>query len=395
MGSEDFDVVIVGAGPAGSTAAFFLGQAGLRVAVLEKERLPRYKVCGGGVPERILRIFPFSFEPVIQSRVKTVTYTLGDRAVTHPLPERPIRMVMRSDFDQHILSHSHAEVFQEAAVRDIMENDRGVTLATRDGRQFSAHYLVGADGANSIVARKIGLRSGRVLAAAIEVEAPVPTEVFARFRDQPVFIFGEIPMGYLWIFPKAEHLSVGIAAYRPKPGELQSVLRRVMARHGISIEGLPVHGHPIPIYVRRERLATRRSLLVGDAAGLVDPMNGEGIRFAIKSGQLAAEAILAGQLDRYAHQVHRRIGFNHQLALGLGLLFYKFPRACYHLGVRNPFTCQAFADLLSDQADYPEVLVRMFATLPLYLATEGFARLAGRLAGPDWTDRVRAVVYSS
>ncbi len=101
----------------------------------------------------------------------------------------------------------------------------------------------------------------------------------------------------------------------------------------------------------------QRSLLVGDAAGLVDPFSGEGIRFAIKSGKMAAEAILSERLDQYPQHVYREIGFSHMFGIGLALLFYYLPGLCFVLGVRNPFATQAFVDLLSDRANYPIVIL--------------------------------------
>jgi flavin-dependent dehydrogenase len=211
--------------------------------------------------------------------------------------------------------------------------------------------------------------------AAIEAEAPAPEEVMRRFTGAPVFIFGEIRQGYLWIFPKANHLSVGIGALHPKPGKLQATLKRVMGRYGISLEGVPFHGHPIPIFTGREPIATRRSLLVGDAAGLVDPFNGEGIRFAIKSGKLAAEAILSGRLQDYPENVDREIGKDHRYASVLAWLFYHFPRTCFALGVRNPFATQAFTRLMNDQIRYPEVFLWLFGSLPLFLLSQGVTTL--------------------
>ena len=389
---EIYDAIVVGAGPAGSTAAYTLGEAGYKVLVLEKERIPRYKTCGGGLAASLLEMFPFSFEPVIQSRVKAISFAMGTRRVTVPLSHRPLRMVMRADFDAHILSHARAEVQQEARVRRVEESDGRVSVETERGR-YKCRYLIGADGANSVVARELGLRPSRLMAAAIEAEAPVPPGILDRFADTPLFIFGEIDMGYLWVFPKAEHLSVGIGALRPGPGVLQSTLDRVMARYGIPLEGVARHGHPVPLHVRREPIATRRVLLTGDAAGLVDPFSGEGIRFAVKSGRWAAEAILSGHLEGYQKTVDRNLGLDHTLAVGLAWLFYRFPRACFALGVRNPFTSHAFADMLSDQAGYPEVIVRMFGTLPIFLATEAAAALAGRFAGIEGKNRVREAIY--
>jgi len=167
-----------------------------------------------------------------------------------------------------------------------------------------------------------------------------------------------------------------------------------MTRYGIPIEGQPRKGHPLPIYTHREQISTSRILLVGDAAGLVDPFSGEGIRFAIKSGRLAADAILSGHIERYAASVDRQIGRNHRLGMQLTNLFYSLPQPYFELGARNPFVTRAIMDMLADRIGYGSVLLQSAGTLPLFLLMETVVHAGGLIGGPKVMDSLRRTVYS-
>ena len=142
-----------------------------------------------------------------------------------------------------------------------------------------------------------------------------------------------------------------------------------MKRYGISLDEQK-HGHPLPIYIRREQVNTARTFLAGDAAGFVDPFTGEGIRFAIKSGRLAAEAILAGDPQRYTARLRRTIQRNHQHARTWTAIFYRFPRLCFELGLRNPVLSRALMQMMDDRIGYGRLFLQIISTLPLFLTTQ-------------------------
>ncbi len=356
----DWDVIVVGGGIGGASAALFLTAQGLRVGVLEKERLPRYKACAGGLPQQAQSLLPLSLEPVTEVVVTDVIYALRrEKQVRQSLYNRPAIMVNRADLDYYVLQQSEADVVDGAAVSEVQEHDDRVCVRTADGHSYQARYLIGADGANSRVARALGLRRGRTMGAAIEAEVYPPTEVMARYRHTALFQFGAVRWGYVWIFPKRDHLSVGIGAFGKPTSQLRETLWQEMAALGVPMDGASWRGHPLPIHLQAEQLHTSRCVLIGDAAGLVDAFLGEGIRYAMLSARIAAESILNGNIAGYSERIRTEISEGLAPARTAARAFYGFPNLCFWCVARNPNLTRVFLDLVAGDITYRQLVRRL------------------------------------
>lgn len=284
-------VLVVGAGPAGSTAARLLAERGARVTLIEARRLPRPKLCGGGLTPKAQRLLPLRSLATVERRVETVELR-GGRVPPFRVtrPEAAIAMVERASFDFALVeaaSASGVEVRDGERVLDAGEDEAGVWLVT-DRDRLRADALVAADGEPSRTARRLGLASAPTrLALALEIDVPLSIAV----RPDTAVISYSVPGGYAWYFPKRDHANMGVASARRS---LDRTLREDLARFatsvGLEVDAAGIRGHWLPIGLRRGTVASRRAVLVGDAAAMADPLFGEGIAYALHSADLAAAA---------------------------------------------------------------------------------------------------------
>ena len=331
--SHSFDIAVVGGGPAGSSAAISLAQTGMEVVLVEKYSLPRYKACGGGLLRRAIRLLPFNIDPVIECKCYVIKVNLLDANLRFSLErtEPIVTTTMRQHFDHFMVStaqESGVEVWTGCEVLDLHTNSSHVELLTERGL-LRAKFAIGADGAASLVARKAGWSKCSAFFRTLEFEVYVSESELSRFSGYARFDLGLVPGGYAWVFPKSDHLSIGIGSIHRGQLRLGQKLQEYFRIIGLErILKIDAHGSFIPVSPRKGSLSRKRTLLVGDAAGLANPLTGEGITFAILSGQLAARALTEGAFDQdlvrkvYDRTLTEEILKERRLSLFLSKLIY-------------------------------------------------------------------------
>lgn len=358
-----YDCIIVGAGPAGGTAAYHLAKKGRSVLVLEKEALPRYKPCGGGVSPIVAEWFDFDFSPAISLKVSSIRYTweMGDPVEAELKTAEPIWMVRRDIFDHFLIQQSQkqgAELRESTEVTGIEFKGSHWQVNTANG-PIEGRYLIAADGAKGPMAKWLGFKDRkRRMGGALEAEAITQIENghIAHFE------FGMVKNGYIWNFPKADGYSIGIGTFRGgEPQNLREIVTEYSKMFGVDFKSIKQFGHPLCLWDGDQKLHAQNALLAGEAACVVDPFTAEGIRPSIFSGLKASEAIhqaLSGDanaLENYTKVIAEEWGADMVWAQRLAGVFYRLPGVGYRLGVKRPAATQKFGQILSGKLGYKDI----------------------------------------
>jgi geranylgeranyl reductase family protein len=355
---ERYDVLVVGAGPAGSATAIHLARGGARVLLADRARFPRDKPCGGGVTGRALRQAPCDITPVVERVVHTFELRLHHhRSFRRTSSEPLILMTQRRRLDLFLAEQAvaaGASFRDNARVEQIELGANGVT-ATVGGTSVTADLLVGADGANGVVARAAGLEAGIVRGVALEGNVPWSLLDDDRYTSTAVVELGAPAGGYGWLFPKGEHANLGVGGWAAEGPNLRGHLARLARAYSVDPAAIvDVRGHRLPM--RRVGASTPghdRVLLVGDAAGLVDPLSGDGIYEAFASARLATEAILAADPGRYAETLSRALDHHAGASWAAKRALDRHPAVCFW-AARSPGVFGVVAGLLRGDVGHPD-----------------------------------------
>jgi geranylgeranyl reductase family protein len=350
-----YDVVVVGGGPSGSTCARLLSEAGLKVLLLEKERLPRFKLCAGCLSARAEDLLPRGWKKLVLNEIRGGYLGFRGRDYRRIRSSLPVAYIVdRSTFDHFLVKEalaSGADLWEETEFI-YFEGEGPLKVYTNKG-PIRTDFLIGADGFHTRVGRQLGYRKRKFFRS-------VEFWTEGSLRDEVVIDLGLVSRGYCWVFPKGDRVSVGTASTGRE--DLMKVLETYAgtSAHLGSGEVKRARGWFIPFAEREEdlHLGKGRVLLVGDSANLVDPLLGEGIYYSLLGGKLLAEALLRSPgdaLSLYSTSVKKHILADLLYAGRIARLAYRFQRTAHRMGGT---ALGDFLDLLLGRAGYPDLYKR-------------------------------------
>lgn len=325
-----WDVVVVGAGPAGASAAYAAAVAGRRVLLLEKAELPRYKTCGGGIIGPSRDALPPGFELPLQDRVHAVTFSMNGRfARTRKSRRMLFGLINRPEFDAGLVEQAQkagAELRTGVAVARVEQHGpavpdrRTVAVVLADGETVLARAVVGADGSAGRIGAHVGVKLDQV-DLGLEAEIPVPASVAEDWKGRVLIDWGPMPGSYGWVFPKGDTLTVGVISARGEGAATKRYLEDFIARLGLAgFEPALSSGHLTRCRSEDSPLSRGRVLVCGDAAGLLEPWTREGISFALRSGRLAGEwAVRVAESNDAVDARRQALNYAFAIKAGLGV----------------------------------------------------------------------------
>lgn len=381
-----WDVVVVGAGPAGASAAHAAACTGRRVLLLEKARLPRYKTCGGGIIGPSRDSLPPGFELPLRDRVHAVTFSLNGRLTrTRRSKHMLFGLINRPEFDAGLVESAKdagATVRTGVTVSRVEQHGaevpdrRTVAVVLSDGEVVLARAVVGADGSAGRIGAHVGVKLDQV-DLGLEAEIPVPETVAEDWAGRVLIDWGPIPGSYGWVFPKGDTLTVGVISARGEGAATKRYLDDFIGRLGLAgFEPSISSGHLTRCRADDSPLSRGRVLVCGDAAGLLEPWTREGISFALRSGRLAGEwAVRVSE----AHDAvdARRQALNYAFAIKAGLgVEMGVGRRMLGAFSRRPGVLHAAITTLRPAWNAFAKITRGTTTLAEIMRTNGMARRA-------------------
>ena len=359
----DYDVIIAGAGPAGSQAAITLSRAGRKVLVLEKKIFPRLKPCGGCLSKRAERFLPRRFlDEVVEGTINRVVFHFYPNEEWEYASDQPAAYMIRRDrFDLLLVREAvqaGAEIRFQTPLTSYREDAEFIEAVT-PGRNFRARFLILAQGAYDTLPSSQRSSRSALTYQALEGRVENSDRVGLWPKDTVAIHLGVLAFGYGWVFPCGDSLSVGLSFWPKKEKDPHSGIRKFKTASP-GLKDLPrFKGHPIPCFDGRPRSYSRgRVLWAGDAARLVDPFLGEGLYYALWSGELGAQTIHQAlgkgrpELGSYDQALARTLLPEFGYALRLARWIYAWPRLFWWLLKRHPGIMTFYFKILQGQESY-------------------------------------------
>jgi geranylgeranyl reductase family protein len=368
--SDEWDVAVVGGGPAGLAAASAAAAAGARTIVLERAEHPRYKTCGGGLIGASRAVAGGLIEVPARDEIRSATMTLrGGQEFTRTHDEPLLAMVVRDEFDDALRKRAEedgAQVRQRAQVRAIEQADGHATARLVDGTEVAAKVIVGADGSSGVTARHVGAEFDQV-DLGLELEIAVPDNVARQWWGRVLLDWGKIPGSYGWVFPKGECLTVGVIAARGQGEATKAYLREFVGRLGLAgYEAVQDSGHLTRCRTDGSPLRKGRVIVAGDAAGLLDPWTREGISFALRSGTLAGRHAAEGDPEGYVAAVNATLVPDMRAGRTMLTAFTRHA-GTFHKGLSTAKGWRAFVKMCRSEISPSELVCRPSARVSLAL----------------------------
>lgn len=351
-------------------AAITLAKRGYQVLLIEKQALPRYKACGGAVSAKTQELLDFPLAEICEEEIfQAQIGVLGGSVAEVGLDEPFLYLVQRTRFDQRLVKDAIAQGvnFKDQAEFKSLVADGNSLVVTTSENTYRTRFVIGADGAMSAVRGQLGIKWKPQLGIALEGEYPVGEGRSGWPPGTLAIDLGYPGHGYSWVFPKGDSLSIGLGTFsRTLPGAKDMLDSYLKAKGFAGLKPEILRGHPIPADgARKKILHSRWGVAIGDAAGLVDPLTGEGIYYAILSGKIAgeeiAEALQTGSrnLQHYSERIYLEIAKDLRSGARLALLVFKYPETLVKLLVGKPARGKLLLNVIYGQENYKSLILQV------------------------------------